>query len=615
MQVNLSSALPNSASEGATAKSTEKAENSSAITFFAQIDQIMNKSVEPTSGQDEEKPEEPSSVAKGNSSLNLRISLSDVIPDAGADAKAKEENSQSAVTDLPINAGPNVLVPAVIVEAKDMGNVFKAEDPEKLSVFLIPNYPDSFTTAPSDVKVDATSQNTSPELALVRNPDNTGLFPQMRAEGQIPVNGGSYQAEAISMDALVSGCQFKQAIPQMRAEGQMPVNSGSYQAEAISMDMLVSGDQYKQSIPIVGNTSDKGISSPTLDEGISSPTLELSNNVENSQRNAQDTSGVVSDKSKLPLGMRSMSASTQSDESEIFNALVNESLIRNTTPENHQRTVVRNNSSDMFQNPEMGKNAQLFRDLNVQNDNGQSATSKKVENFVPINLENSKLDNSSLNQDRSGNESNHPAMSQSKLNSSPIDAVRFRVSAENPHPEIPVSFASNTRVIESNTPIASSAVPSGAPQTRNLIDQLAERIQIQVREGKGEIRIQLKPDNLGRMEIRAETTSSGVMARITTESGSVKSFLENNMHLLHQTLQDQGLKVDRIHVVVQDGFESSALSGHAKQFGHAGSNGHEKESGSSSKAMISAANPVDEITVDPTIWISANPDARFHRIA
>jgi flagellar hook-length control protein FliK len=176
--------------------------------------------------------------------------------------------------------------------------------------------------------------------------------------------------------------------------------------------------------------------------------------------------------------------------------------------------------------------------------------------------------------------------------------------------------SSAVRGADSGLFIGTAPEPGPAAQPNEFILQVAQRIQFQIRDGKETVRIQLKPDGLGRIEIRAETAGNGVIARIATESNLVKSYLENNLHVLQQTLQDQGLKADRIHIIVQDGLSFSTNSGYSAQFGHAGSGHSGSESHSSreiSGSMI--ADPLEEISLDPKTWVSINPNIHFHTIA
>jgi hypothetical protein len=174
-------------------------------------------------------------------------------------------------------------------------------------------------------------------------------------------------------------------------------------------------------------------------------------------------------------------------------------------------------------------------------------------------------------------------------------------------------FSGNAGGVNPSNP---TGLPSetAAARPQEFISQLAERIQFQIRDGNSGIRIQLKPENLGRMEIRAETAGSGVVARIVTESISVKNYLENSVHLLQQALQDQGLKVDRIFIAVNDGASSS--SGFNAPFGRDGSGqpGRENQSipgWSGSPAL----NALEEVFMDPMTLMAINPDVHFYTIA
>jgi len=173
-----------------------------------------------------------------------------------------------------------------------------------------------------------------------------------------------------------------------------------------------------------------------------------------------------------------------------------------------------------------------------------------------------------------------------------------------------------TQTGESSGAVDAPAEPSSTSKTPEFILQMADQIQIQLRDGKGEIRIQLKPDGFGRLEISAENTIHGVSARISTESSTVKSYLENNLQLLQQTLQDQGLKIDRIHIVVQDAMDAQSSSGFSAQFGQTGSGQNGKDPHlSSAKPGTSPADAMEEGSLDPASWLALNPNNRFYTVA
>jgi hypothetical protein len=154
---------------------------------------------------------------------------------------------------------------------------------------------------------------------------------------------------------------------------------------------------------------------------------------------------------------------------------------------------------------------------------------------------------------------------------------------------------------------------TGNLQEAEFAAQIAGRIQNQLRNGEEVVRIQLKPGALGRLEITAETTSAGVLATMTAESTAVKNFLEQNLHLLHQAFQDQGLKVDHISVGVQEAFsQQNPSSGHERSGA-----GHQSQGNAASAGWKSGQPETggDEISLDPQILAARLPHSTFHTVA
>jgi hypothetical protein len=150
-----------------------------------------------------------------------------------------------------------------------------------------------------------------------------------------------------------------------------------------------------------------------------------------------------------------------------------------------------------------------------------------------------------------------------------------------------------------------------------LVFEVAERISTVATGGRGEVTIQLKPDQFGRMSIVAESGAAGILARITTESASLKQYLESNLPVLHQALQDQGLKVERIEVLVQEGLlHQQSANQWQHNFGHA-SGGHDTGSNGRLAAASPApvAQPANEITLDAVTQRALHPHSTFHTVA
>jgi flagellar hook-length control protein FliK len=153
-------------------------------------------------------------------------------------------------------------------------------------------------------------------------------------------------------------------------------------------------------------------------------------------------------------------------------------------------------------------------------------------------------------------------------------------------------------------------VPSQEP---NFLSELARRVDMQLRDGENVIRIQLKPSSLGRMEIMAQTSGTGVMATITTESSAVKNYLEHNLHQLQQSFLDQGLKVDRINVTVQEGFQPQHSSSGSQDSRSSG--GQQGESKSPVWQGSQFEWPSEELTVDTQTLMVLGPHSTFQTVA
>jgi flagellar hook-length control protein FliK len=231
-------------------------------------------------------------------------------------------------------------------------------------------------------------------------------------------------------------------------------------------------------------------------------------------------------------------------------------------------------------------------------------------------LENTGTDNSRANGENRGHESISWAVRQNHPSDVKQDSARALSSIVERQDDAVSRFsASPARLPDASAPAITGGAEVAATKPRDFILQLADQIQVQLRDGKEEIRIHLKPDSLGHLEIRAQSSVNGLVARIAAESSSIKDYLETNLHLLQQSMQDQGLKVDRIQVSVQDNNAFSSFTGFAAQSGHAGTGHHGRGNGHSGAPGLLGMEQAEELVVDPLTWLALNPNIRFHTIA
>ena len=154
---------------------------------------------------------------------------------------------------------------------------------------------------------------------------------------------------------------------------------------------------------------------------------------------------------------------------------------------------------------------------------------------------------------------------------------------------------------------------AAASREPDFLAQMAARMQMQLRDGETAVRIQLKPSILGRIEIRAETTQAGVAATILAESSSVKNYLEHNLHVLQQSFQDQGLKIDRIQVAVQEEFwPQHPFAGNQQS---RSDTGQQDEAGRNTWRSHRIEKAVEDLMLDAHTLALMSPYHTFHTVA
>jgi flagellar hook-length control protein FliK len=85
-----------------------------------------------------------------------------------------------------------------------------------------------------------------------------------------------------------------------------------------------------------------------------------------------------------------------------------------------------------------------------------------------------------------------------------------------------------------------------------LIDQVVKFAKLSMVNGKEEIKMILKPGDLGWMKVRLAVNGNKVTAQITVENEQVKTMLESNLSQLQNTLQSQNLKINNVVITVND---------------------------------------------------------------
>jgi len=89
----------------------------------------------------------------------------------------------------------------------------------------------------------------------------------------------------------------------------------------------------------------------------------------------------------------------------------------------------------------------------------------------------------------------------------------------------------------------------------DVINQIMGRVRAQAGENFTEIRIMLKPENLGDVTLRVLTQNGIVTAQFVAESQRVKEVLESNFNQLRDALSEQGVQISELSVSVRQSDE------------------------------------------------------------
>jgi flagellar hook-length control protein FliK len=103
----------------------------------------------------------------------------------------------------------------------------------------------------------------------------------------------------------------------------------------------------------------------------------------------------------------------------------------------------------------------------------------------------------------------------------------------------------------------------------DTLGQIVDKAVFRLRNGRSEVRIDLKPDSLGHVKLQIVTENHQVTLRIMAESHAAKNLIDSGIGQLKTDLQAQGLRVDELEVSVANEFNDlnrhSAFSDDAAQ--------------------------------------------------
>lgn len=91
----------------------------------------------------------------------------------------------------------------------------------------------------------------------------------------------------------------------------------------------------------------------------------------------------------------------------------------------------------------------------------------------------------------------------------------------------------------------------GDADAQEVLNQVVRKAELMVKANSSQMKIELQPEFLGRLTIKVMVEEGAVTARFITDNLQVKHLLEGNLGMLRQTLEAQGMRVERAEVNVQ----------------------------------------------------------------
>ena len=90
-----------------------------------------------------------------------------------------------------------------------------------------------------------------------------------------------------------------------------------------------------------------------------------------------------------------------------------------------------------------------------------------------------------------------------------------------------------------------------------VLDQVGKQVARSILRGQDTVSLQLRPPELGTLKLEVEMKGNTLKLGMIAENGSVKEILQSGIPQLREALVDQGVKVERLEIHVDDGANRS----------------------------------------------------------
>lgn len=89
-------------------------------------------------------------------------------------------------------------------------------------------------------------------------------------------------------------------------------------------------------------------------------------------------------------------------------------------------------------------------------------------------------------------------------------------------------------------------------ELREIANQIIERIKVSITPDQTSLELQLNPENLGKVNLNVQSKNGVMTAQFIVQNEVTKEAIESQMHILRDTLNEQGIKVEAIEVTVSN---------------------------------------------------------------
>ncbi len=87
-------------------------------------------------------------------------------------------------------------------------------------------------------------------------------------------------------------------------------------------------------------------------------------------------------------------------------------------------------------------------------------------------------------------------------------------------------------------------------EPKEILNQIHDKIKVEVRGSLSEIRVNLKPEQLGDVTLKIATQNGIITAQFVAENQRVKEIIESNFNQLKDVLKEQGIEINNLSVSV-----------------------------------------------------------------